>query len=132
MVSEERQPLASSMASTRDEHRSPDSSSTSTTSPEFSLAVAAAVAAAPQIESAEVQAAGPADEKITLKVKGANFRPGAVVLWNGRQCPTRYQSTTELRAEITSADLATSGEAEITVRNPRGQPSKPARLQTNQ
>ena len=62
----------------------------------------------------------------TLTVTGTNFVPGAVVLWNNSDRPTRYVSPTELRATISASDIAALGTARITVINPT-----PERSQSN-
>jgi hypothetical protein len=53
----------------------------------------------------------------TLTVKGKNFTSGAKVRWNGSERPTAYVSTTELRADISSADVASAGTAKVVVAN---------------
>ncbi|MBN2338303.1 MAG: IPT/TIG domain-containing protein [Acidobacteria bacterium] len=53
----------------------------------------------------------------TLTVKGRNFTNGAKVRWNGSERPTAYVSATELRADISSADVATAGTAKVVVAN---------------
>jgi hypothetical protein len=54
----------------------------------------------------------------SLTVLGSNFVPNSVVRWNGSDRVTTYVSATELQAAITAADIATGGEAQITVFNP--------------
>lgn len=58
---------------------------------------------------------GPA---FTLSVSGSNFVNGAVVRWNGANRPTSYVSATQLDAEISAADISTSGTVSVTVVNP--------------
>ena len=53
----------------------------------------------------------------TLTVKGKNFTSGAEVRWNGSERPTAYVSATELRADISSADVASAGTAKVVVWN---------------
>lgn len=62
-----------------------------------------------------VQAGGGA---FTLKVGGAGFRPSSVVRWNGADRPTTYVSSTELRAQIGTADIAAEKVADIAVYSP--------------
>jgi hypothetical protein len=54
----------------------------------------------------------------TLTVNGTNFVPGAVVNWNGSPRPTTFVSNTQVTAQITAADVATQGLANVTVTNP--------------
>ncbi|MDJ0909434.1 MAG: hypothetical protein QNI99_09575 [Woeseiaceae bacterium] len=53
-----------------------------------------------------------------LAVTGADFVPGSVVRWNGADRQTTYVSPTELQATITAADVATAGNAAVTVFTP--------------
>jgi hypothetical protein len=54
----------------------------------------------------------------TLTVQGSDFVPNSVVRWNGSDRTTTYVSATELQAAITAADIASGGEAQVTVFNP--------------
>jgi len=54
----------------------------------------------------------------TLTVTGSNFLNGSTVQWNGSDRSTNFVSATQLTATITSADIAKSGTAPITVFNP--------------
>jgi hypothetical protein len=54
----------------------------------------------------------------TLAVNGFNFVAGATVQWNGIALPTTYLSETQLQAIIPAGDIATTGNASITVANP--------------
>jgi subtilisin family serine protease len=58
---------------------------------------------------------GPA---FTLTVTGNAFVPWSVVLWNGVARPTTFVSTTQIRAAIAAADIASTGVAQIAVRTP--------------
>ncbi len=62
--------------------------------------------------SAKAGAAG-----FTLSIYGSNFLANSSVNWNGAARSTTYVSPTELRASILAADLATVGNATITVAN---------------
>jgi len=53
-----------------------------------------------------------------LSVSGADFTPGSVVRWNGFDRATTYNSSNELQATITSADIAATGSASVTVFSP--------------
>jgi hypothetical protein len=55
---------------------------------------------------------------LTLTVQGSNFVPNSVVRWNGSDRATTYIGANELQAAITAADLATGGDAQVTVFNP--------------
>jgi hypothetical protein len=54
----------------------------------------------------------------TLIVNGSNFVNGSVVRWNGSNRTTTFVSSTELRATISAADIATAGTANVTVFTP--------------
>ncbi|MBM3792202.1 MAG: hypothetical protein FJW35_17885, partial [Acidobacteria bacterium] len=59
-----------------------------------------------------------AGEAFTLKVYGAGFAPGFLVIWNGSARPTTYVSRNELQAAIPAADIARIGWATVTVAAP--------------
>jgi outer membrane protein assembly factor BamB len=52
-----------------------------------------------------------------LTVAGTNFSPTAKVLWNGSAIPTTYDSATQLTAQVTAAQIATTGSSGVTVLN---------------
>jgi uncharacterized protein (TIGR03437 family) len=54
----------------------------------------------------------------TLTVTGTNFVPASVVRWDGQTRPTTFVSATEIKAEISAANIAAGGEKTITVVNP--------------
>jgi hypothetical protein len=58
------------------------------------------------------------DEAFTLVVTGSNFVAGAVIEWKGTARPTTIISATELRTEISAADVAEAGAVQITISNP--------------
>jgi Bacterial Ig domain len=60
------------------------------------------------------------DAAFTLTVSGANFVRTARVRWNGADRSTTFVSSTQLRAKILAADIATAGTFPVTVRNPDG------------
>ncbi|MBK7259387.1 MAG: putative Ig domain-containing protein [Ignavibacteriae bacterium] len=62
-----------------------------------------------------VDAGGPA---ISLTAYGSGFVPGSVVRFNSSDRITRYVSSTQLEAALTSADLAAVSDYTITVNNP--------------
>jgi uncharacterized protein (TIGR03437 family) len=49
-----------------------------------------------------------------LTVNGANFSSGTVVLWNGTARPTTVNSSNQLTAQITAADVKAQGRATVT------------------
>lgn len=57
---------------------------------------------------------------LTLTAVGLSFASNAVIQWNGTALATNQVSSTELRATVPAADVATPGSASITVRNPSG------------
>lgn len=54
----------------------------------------------------------------TLIVKGSSFVSGAVVQWNGSNQTTTFVKSTELKATITAAEIASPGTFPITATNP--------------
>jgi hypothetical protein len=87
-------------------------------SPSFVLPQTGRPNAAPEataLAPARVSAHSP---NLQLKVAGANFAKGAVILWNGKQRETIYKSASELIADIPAADLANPGASQISVVNP--------------
>ncbi|MGH9849044.1 MAG: beta strand repeat-containing protein, partial [Blastocatellia bacterium] len=72
----------------------------------------------PAITALNPNSALAGDDPFTLVVTGTNFVAGSVVQWNGSARPTTVVSGTELRAQISAADVAAAGAATITVVNP--------------
>ncbi len=54
----------------------------------------------------------------TVTVSGTNFIPASVVRWNGADRPTTFNSSTQLVAQFSAADLASAGTASVSVFNP--------------
>ncbi len=54
----------------------------------------------------------------TLTVSGTGFVDSSVVRWNGAARPTTFQSASSLTAQITAADVASAGDAAVTVFSP--------------
>jgi subtilisin family serine protease len=54
----------------------------------------------------------------TLTVNGSNFVTSSVVRWNGSDRATTFVTATQLRASISTSDIATVGTAQVTVFNP--------------
>jgi uncharacterized protein YjdB len=55
---------------------------------------------------------------LELMTSGTDFVPTSVVRWNGSDRSTTFVSSTELRAAIPASDLASSGEAGVSVFSP--------------
>jgi len=53
----------------------------------------------------------------TLTVNGSNFNTSSTVQWSGSSRPTAYVHSTQLRATISTSDIAAAGTRTITVRN---------------
>lgn len=70
------------------------------------------------VTPANVSAGGPA---FTMTVRGALFVASSVVQWNGSARPTTFVSSTQLTAQISAADIAAAGTAQVTVLNPDSQ-----------
>ncbi len=66
----------------------------------------------------------------TLTVTGSDFVSGSKVFWNGSERPTTHDSSTQLRATISSSDVATPGVKNVTVVTPApgGGTSNPQRF----
>jgi hypothetical protein len=56
--------------------------------------------------------------QFTLAVTGSNFVATSVVTWNGASRPTTFLSSTDLRATISPADIASVGTATVAVATP--------------
>lgn len=54
----------------------------------------------------------------TLTVNGSQFVSGAVVQWGGSNRSTTFVSSTQVKASITGADVATAGTVQVKVVNP--------------
>jgi outer membrane protein assembly factor BamB len=67
------------------------------------------------VSPASVTAGGPA---FTLTVLGTGFSNTSTVWWNGSFRPTTFGAFYELLAQISAADIATTGSASITVHDP--------------
>ncbi|MDX2034450.1 MAG: pre-peptidase C-terminal domain-containing protein [Blastocatellia bacterium] len=57
-------------------------------------------------------------QNFSLTVTGSNFVQGSIVRFDGQDRPTTYISATEIRAQISAADIVNGGMATITVFNP--------------
>jgi uncharacterized repeat protein (TIGR01451 family) len=72
----------------------------------------------PAISSINPSFKSPGDAGFTLTVNGSNFVSNSVVQWNGAARATTFVSATELTAAILAADIASKGDAAVTVFNP--------------
>jgi hypothetical protein len=72
----------------------------------------------PGITSLNPNAAVAGTSSLTLLVNGSNFTPTSVVRWNGSPRTTTYNGATQLSATISSADLASASNAQVTVFTP--------------
>jgi hypothetical protein len=68
-----------------------------------------------QLLPASVQAGS---DGIELSIRGTGFEPGASVRYAGQLRPARVLSTTEIRIDLSAADLEYAGGAEVKVLNP--------------
>ena len=69
------------------------------------------------LSPSSASAGGPA---FTLTLNGNNFVSGSVARWNGAARTTTFVSATQLTAAIPATDVATAGNAQVTVMNPGG------------
>jgi hypothetical protein len=72
----------------------------------------------PQLESLSPASAQEGGSGFTLTVNGANFVPGAEVLWNGGGLATTYINPSQLTAVVPASAIASAGTANVTVVNP--------------
>jgi IPT/TIG domain len=72
----------------------------------------------PTLTSINPNAATAGDPGFSLTVLGSNFVAGSVVRWNGADRATTFVSSSELRADISTADLSSAGNASVSVFNP--------------
>lgn len=81
----------------------------------------------PRINSFSPTQATSGGPGFTLTINGTGFIPGSLVRWNGSPRQTTLVNATQLTAQITAADIASTGTAQITVFNstPGGGTSNP-------
>lgn len=72
----------------------------------------------PSTTSLQPNSALAGENGLTLTVNGGSFISGSTVRWNGTDRPTTFISSSVLEAQITAADLATAGNASVTVFTP--------------
>jgi hypothetical protein len=81
------------------------------------------VASTPVINSLEPAAMVAGSTAFTLTVAGCGFVSGSVVKLGGTALPTTFQSSNELTAQITAAQVAAVANLSVTVLNPNGSTS---------
>jgi len=74
--------------------------------------------AVPAIASLSPNSSNAGGAAFTVTITGYNFIPSSSVQWNGSARTTTYTSGTQLQVQITSADIANSGTAAVSVNNP--------------
>ena len=79
-----------------------------------------AQAPAPAITGINPGSATAGAAAFTLTVTGSNFNSQSIVRWNGANRTTTFVSSSELRAAITAADIASAGSAAVTAFAPAG------------
>ena len=73
---------------------------------------------APVLTSVSPISATAGEGDFTLTVSGSAFVPRSSVQWNGAARTTEFVSSSQLRAAISAADIASAGTAQVTVSNP--------------
>ena len=74
--------------------------------------------ASPALELLSPNTTAPGGQAFTLVVQGRNFLSNSVVRWNGAERPTSLINGTRLQAQITAADVASAGTAQVSVTTP--------------
>ncbi len=92
------------------------SSSRVATSPP--IVVDASMSAVPVVTSLSPGQAIAGGGGFMLSVGGSGFASSSGVLWNGASRPTTFVSSTELRAAVSSSDIAAAGVAQVAVQTP--------------
>jgi hypothetical protein len=72
----------------------------------------------PVISAISPNAMPPGSAGFVLTITGSDFLRDSVVQWNGSSRPTSQVSATQLTAQISAADVASTGTAQVTVFNP--------------
>ena len=72
----------------------------------------------PSIASLSPSSAAAGGPAFTLTVNGSGFIQSSVVNFNGSARTTTFVSATQIKADILASDIATSGNANVTVTNP--------------
>jgi subtilisin family serine protease len=82
------------------------------------VTVTAAPGPVPVATSISPSSAAAGSAAFTLTVNGSGFVASSVVRWNGASRTTTFVSSTQLRAAIAAADVASAGTAQVTVFSP--------------
>jgi hypothetical protein len=72
----------------------------------------------PYLNPLQPDATTPGGSAFTLSVTGTGFVSGSTVNWNGSARTTTYVSSSQLKAAITAADIASPGTGTVTVTSP--------------
>lgn len=72
----------------------------------------------PQLNSINPASASAGSPAINITITGSDFTNGSLVRWNGADRSTTFVSSTQLTAQIDSADLASQGSGSVTVFTP--------------
>ena len=76
------------------------------------------LATTPVVDSLSPSSSTAGSAPLTLTINGSKFHAGSIIRWNGSDRPTTFVSSTQLTAAISSADVATASNAQVTVSNP--------------
>lgn len=76
------------------------------------------VGGAIQLDSLTPSSAGAGGAAFVLTANGAAFTPTTVLAWNGVAQPTQYVSATQVRTEVSEAQIASTGTAVVTAMDP--------------
>jgi hypothetical protein len=87
-------------------------------SPTLLLAASKTVSPVPVLKSSSPAIATHGAGNFRLAVRGSGFSPASVVTWNGKAHSASYVSPTEMTVYVTAAAVASSGTANIAVKNP--------------
>jgi len=74
-------------------------------------------AGAPALTSLTPNTVNAGDPAFTLTVNGTAFGTDSVVFWNGTALPTSYSTTTQVTAQVATADVMTAGMVPVYVRS---------------
>ncbi len=72
----------------------------------------------PEIVSLSPNSANAGGAAFTLTITGNDFMSSSSIQWNGGTVTTTYSSSSQLQAQISAADIASSGSATVSVTNP--------------
>lgn len=87
-------------------------------SPTMFLTAAKTVNPQPTVKSLTPSATPHGSGNFILTVKGSDFVPGSTVTWNGKSVFADYVNSAELRVYVPGSHVASSGTANISVKNP--------------